>query len=268
MDLGLSGRTAVVTGGSKGIGKSIARGLAAEGANVVLLARGQELLDKTAEEIKSESNVQVLTVSADIRKAESVKAAAATVVGKFPTIHILVNNAGGPIKRMDRQIEWPDTDWIDDINLKMMGMLRVTQSFLPNMARDGAGRIINISGIAGTSVLVPALTHGFNNSAMNHVTTYLAQDLAADQITVNAVVPGLIGTEWREAWAENMGKQQGKTKEEFLDEYCKRLGIVSGRWGSPDEVADLTVFLASDRGRYINGARIMIDGGYDMNVRS
>ena len=137
---------------------------------------------------------------------------------------------------MDRQIEWPDTDWIDDINLKMMGMLRVTQSFLPNMARDGAGRIINISGIAGTSVLVPALTHGFNNSAMNHVTTYLAQDLAADQITVNAVVPGLIGTEWREAWAENMGKQQGKTKEEFLDEYCKRLGIVSGRWGSPTKL--------------------------------
>ena len=106
MDLGLSGRTAVVTGGSKGIGKSIARGLAAEGANVVLLARGQELLDKTAEEIKSESNVQVLTVSADIRKAESVKAAAATVVGKFPTIHILVNNAGGV----------PSSAWTDRSN--------------------------------------------------------------------------------------------------------------------------------------------------------
>jgi 3-oxoacyl-[acyl-carrier protein] reductase len=268
MELGLSGRTALITGGSKGIGKSIARGLAAEGANVVLLARGQELLDKTAGEIKAESSVEVLTVTADIREADSVKAATETIVAKFPTINILVNNAGGPIKRMDRQIEWPDTDWMDDINLKMIGMLRVTQAILPHMAKDGSGRIINISGIAGISVLGPALTHGFNNSAMNHVTTYLAQDLAAEQITVNAVVPGLIGTEWREAWAENMGSGQGKTKEEFLDEYCKRLGIVSGRWGSPDEVADLTVFLASDRARYINGARIMIDGGYDINVRS
>ncbi len=268
MELGLEGRTAIITGGSKGIGKAIAKGLAAEGVNLVLLARGQELLDAAAEEIRSTSTVGVLTVAADIRDADAVKAAASRAVERFATIHILVNNAGGPIKRMDRQIEWPDTDWLDDINLKMIGMLRVTQAFLPHMARDGSGRIVNISGIAGTSVLGPALTHGFNNSAMIHVTGYMAADMAKENITVNAVVPGLIGTEWRQAWAENMGKQLNKTTEEFLDEYCKRIGIISGRWGSPEEVMDTVVFLASDRARYINGAQIAVDGGYGVNARA
>jgi 3-oxoacyl-[acyl-carrier protein] reductase len=149
-----------------------------------------------------------------------------------------------------------------------MGMLRATQAFLPNMARDGSGRIINISGVAGTSVLIPAMTHGLNNSAMIHVTKYLAQDFATDQITVNAVVPGaLVATEWREAWAENQAKQQGKTKAEFVADYCRQKGILAGRWASMDEVSDVVVFLASDRARYINGAQIVVDGGYSVNAR-
>ena len=267
MDLGLKGRTAVITGGSKGIGKAIARGLAGEGVNLVLLARGRETLDKTAEEIQKQTGVTVLPVAADVKSMESVKAASTAAVQQFKTIHIVVNNAGGPIRRSDRQIHWPDTDWMDDVNGKMMGMLRVTQAFLPNMPRDGSGRVINISGIAGVSVLVSALTHGFNNSAMNHVTTYLAADLAQENITVNAVVPGLIATEWRESWAENMGRQQGKTKAEFLADICKRWGIVAGRWGTMEEVADSVLFLASDRARYITGTEITVDGGYRMNVR-
>jgi NAD(P)-dependent dehydrogenase (short-subunit alcohol dehydrogenase family) len=268
MELGLQGRTAVITGGSKGIGKAIAKGLAAEGANVVLLARGKELLDQAAGEIKRMSNVQVLAVLTDITNMESVRTAAATTAAQFAAVHILVNNAGGPIRRMDRQITWSDQEWMADVNLKTLGMLRATQAFLPHMARDGSGRIINISGVAGTSVLAPAMTHGLNNSAMIHVTTYLAHDLAGDQITVNAVVPGaLVATEWRETWAENMAKQQGKSKDEFLAEYCRQKGILAGRWASMEEVSDTVVFLASDRARYINGARIPVDGGYTVNAR-
>jgi NAD(P)-dependent dehydrogenase (short-subunit alcohol dehydrogenase family) len=149
----------------------------------------------------------------------------------------------------------------------MMGALRCVQSFLPCMPRDGTGRIINISGIAGTSVLIKALTHGFNNSAMNHVTTYLAADLAPENINVTAVVPGLISTEWRQTWAENMAKQQGKTKEQFLVDTCKSWGILAGRWGSMEEVTDTVVFLASDRSRYITGTQIAVDGGYCVNTR-
>lgn len=267
MDLRLKGRVAAVTGGSKGIGKAIAKGLAQEGVNLVLIARTKDTLERAADEIRKATGVRVLAVTADVREMDQVKAAAAAAAAEFKTVHIVVNNAGSGIRRMDRQITWPDSDWVDDLNLKLIGSLRVTQAFLPIMPRDWTGRVINISGIAGVSAFIGALTHGLNNSAMNHGTTYLARDLAVEKITVNAVVPGLIATEWREGWAENMGKQQGKSKEQFLDDICRAWGIVSGRWGTMDEVADLVVFLASDRASYINGAQVALDGGYAINPR-
>ena len=267
MDLQLKGRVAAVTGASKGIGKAIAKGLAQEGVNLVLIARTKETLEQAADEIRKATGVRVLAVTADVRDTAAVKAAAAAATAEFKTIHIVVNNAGSGIRRMDRQINWPDSDWVDDLNLKLIGSLRVTQAFLPSMPRDWTGRVINISGIAGVSAFIGALTHGLNNSAMNHGTTYLARDLAAEKITVNAVVPGLIATEWREGWAQNMGKQQSKSKEQFLEDICKAWGIVSGRWGTMEEVADLVVFLASDRATYINGAQIALDGGYAINPR-
>jgi NAD(P)-dependent dehydrogenase (short-subunit alcohol dehydrogenase family) len=267
MDLGLKERVAVITGGSKGIGRAIARALAAQGTHLVLLARGAEQLQATAADIQKTHGVRVSAVQADITSTESVQAAATAAKDAFPTVHIVVNNAGAPMRRVDRQILWPDTDWTGDINLKLVGMLRVTQAFLPMMPKDGTGRIINISGTGGSLVWSPALTIGLNNAAMNHVTTYLAHDLAGDRITVNAIIPGLVGTEGREAWAENMARQQNTSKEEFIAGFCKRMGILAGRWASMDEVADLAVFLASDRARYINGARMVIDGGMTINPR-
>src|SRR6188768_2572674 len=268
MDLRLKGRVALVTGASKGIGKNIARGLADEGVDVVMLARGREALEQAAEEIHAATGVRVLAVPADMRDMASVTAAAAAAKDRFGTVPILVNNAGGPIKRQERQITWPDTDWLDDVNIKTIGMLRMIQVLLPLMPTDGTGRIINISGIAGSSVLSSALTHGLNNSAMNHVTTYLAQDLSASRITVNSVIPGLIATEWRESWGENMGRQRGQTKQQFLDDTCRDWGIPSRRWGTMEEVSDVVAFLASDRASYVNGARITVDGGYTINVRN
>jgi len=268
MNLGLKGRTALVTGASKGIGKAIARGLADEGVNLLLLARGVEELERSAAEICTATGVRVVTVPTDMRDTAAVKAAAERAAAEFTTVHILVNNAGGPIKRQERQITWPDTDWMDDVNIKTMGMLRMIQALLPVMPADGSGRIINISGIAGSSVLSSALTHGLNNSAMNHVTTYLAQDLSSSRITVNSVIPGLIATEWRQSWAENMGRQRGQTTQQFLDDTCRDWGIPSRRWGTMEEVADVVAFLASDRASYVNGARITVDGGYTINTRN
>ena len=114
---------------------------------------------------------------------------------------------------------------------------------------------------------VPALTHGLNNAAMNQATGYLAHDLANQQITVNTIVPGLVGTEGRQAWAENMARQQNVTTEEFLASFCKRMGILAGRWATMEEVADTVLFLASDRARYYTGAKIIMDGGLNVNVR-
>ena len=267
MELGLDGRVAVITGGSKGIGRAIARALAAQRANLILLARGIEALEATADDIRRQHGVRVMAIQADITSADSVRAAAEKAVGDFPAINIVINNAGAPMRRTDRQILWPDSDWVGDINLKLVGMLRVVQAFLPHIARDGSGRIINISGTGGSLVWAPALTIGLNNAAMNHVTTYLAQDLAGDRITVNALIPGLVGTEGREAWAENMARQQNTTKEEFVAGFCKRMGILAGRWASMDEIADMAVFLASDRAKYINGSRIAVDGGMTINPR-
>jgi len=268
VNLGLKGRAALVTGASKGIGKAIARGLAGEGVNLLLLARGLDDLERTAAEIRSATGVRVVAVPTDMRETAAVQAAADRARQEFGTVHILVNNAGGPIKRQERQITWPDSDWMDDVNIKTMGMLRMTQALLPLMPVDGGGRIINISGIAGSSVLSSALTHGLNNSAMNHVTTYLAQDLSASRITVNAVIPGLIATEWREGWAENMGRQRGQSKQQFLDDTCRDWGIPSRRWGTMEEVSDVVVFLASDRASYVNGGRITVDGEYTINARN
>jgi NAD(P)-dependent dehydrogenase (short-subunit alcohol dehydrogenase family) len=268
MDLGLKNRVAVVTGASKGIGKNISLGLAREGVHQVMLARGKDELEKAAAEISKETGVRTLAIPTDLRDMESVKDACARAAAEFGAIHILVNNAGGPIKRSERQITWPDTDWVDDVNTKIIGMLRMIQTLLPSIPTDGSGRIINISGIAGSSVLSSALTHGLNNSAMNHVTTYLAKDLGPSRITVNSVIPGLIATEWRENWAENQAKLKGVTKQQFLDDICQEWGIVSGRWAAMEEVTDLVVYLASDRASYVNGARIPVDGGYTINVRA
>ncbi len=268
MELGLTGRAALITGASKGIGKAIAMGLAREGVRVALLARTVDALEAAATEIESRTGSRAVPIPADVRDAAAVRAAVERAHAELGTLHILVNNAGGPIKRPERQITWPDGDWRDDIDTKILGMLRVTQCMIPYMPTDGTGRIINISGIAGSSVLTNALTHGLNNSAMNHVTSYLAADLAAARITVNAVIPGLIATEWRESWAENSARKRGETKQEFLDRTCADWGIVSGRWGTMDEVADAVVFLASDRASYINGAKLAVDGGYSINVRN
>ena len=136
------------------------------------------------------------------------------------------------------------------------------------MPTDGTGRIINISGIAGSSVLSSALTHGLNNSAMNHVTTYLAQDLSASRITVNSVIPGLIATEWREGWAENMGASAARPSSSSSTTPAATGASSSRRWGTMEEVSDVVVFLASDRASYVNGARITVDGGYTINTRN
>ena len=267
MDLGLKGRAALVTGASKGIGKAIARGLAEEGVHVALLARTAADLEAAASEIRAATGVTVLALPTDIRDAAAVAASVQLARAGLGSLHILVNNAGGPIKRPERQITWPDTDWHDDIDTKTLGMLRVTQAVIPHLPTDGTGRIINISGIAGSSVLTSALTHGLNNAAMNHVTSYLAADLAAARVTVNAVIPGLIATEWREGWAQKSSEQRQLSKQEFLDQTCRDWGIVSGRWGTMREVSDAVVFLASDRAAYINGAKLTVDGGYAINAR-
>jgi 3-oxoacyl-[acyl-carrier protein] reductase len=262
MDLALTGRTAVITGGSMGIGRAIGEGLAAEGVNLVLLARGEQPLKDAAEAIQSEHGVEVEILPTDLTDRAATDAAAAATAERFGTVHILVNTAGGRMRRPDRQVLWDDEDWMGDIDAKTVAMLRTIRAFHPHLDKSGKGTIINVAGVAGVVVWDAALTHGINNAAMIHTTRYLARDLAKENITCNVVAPGLIRTEWREElWAPKMAEQQGVTPGEFVDAHCEEMGILLGRWGDMKEVADMAVFLASDRARYITGARIDIDGG-------
>src|ERR1700733_8539715 len=171
MDLGLKGRAALITGASKGIGKAIALGLAAEGVRVALLARTDAVLQAAANEIRGATGTTVLALPTDIRDASAVLTSVERARAELGPLHILVNNAGGPIKRPERQIQWTDAEWRDDIDTKTLGMLRVTQAMIPHMPTDGTGRIINISGVAGSRVLASAPTHGLKNAAMNQVTS-------------------------------------------------------------------------------------------------
>ena len=269
MELGLKGRTALVCGASKGIGRGIALALAREGVHLAIVARGADGLAEVADHIRAECGVEVLPVPADLADTDSVRHAVATLRSdpRFSTINILINNAGVPVTRADRQILWDDDDWRELIEVKTLGAMRTIREVLPLIARDGTGRVVNITGTSGTAVWQPAMMHGLTNSSLIHITGYLAADLWAERITVNAIIPGLVGTEYREEWMAALAAGSGRTPDEELAEFCKSKGIFMERWAEVEEVADLALFLASDRAAYINGAKIAIDGGLSLNIR-
>lgn len=265
MDLGLEGRIAVVVGASKGIGRGIARALAAEGCNLFLLARNGDELAATAAAITEEFGVSATPVTADVSDPDSVRAAAAAVRANVPEINILVTSVGTAIRRQDRTITWSDEDWQADIEIKVTGILRVIREFEGMIASDGSGRIVNITGASGLMTWMPALNYGMNNAAVIHATGYLAADMAGRGITVNTVVPGIIGTEWREGWAGGMAGDQDKG--DWLGEFCGGKGIVTRRWGKVEEIGDAVAFLASNRAGYITGTKLVVDGGLTANIR-
>ena len=266
MDLNLEGRTAVITGGSAGIGLAAAAAFLREGARVALLARDDAALRRAAGAIADGRPDDVLPIAADITDRAAVDAAAEAVRERFGTVHVLVNNAGHRMRRLDRQLLWDDEDWISDIDVKTVGALRTTRAFYPLLDKTGAGRIINIGGVAGDAVWEGALTHGVNNAALHHATRYLARDLGSEGITVNAVVPGLVATEWRRDWASASADRGGIETEAFLEGYLDKLGVLLGRWVESEEVADAVTFLASDRAAYITGTSLVIDGGITVNA--
>lgn len=269
MKLGLEGRTALITGASQGIGYAIAAGLAEEGVRVALLARDREKLEAAAAQLRHDHGVPVECVAADITEAESVQQAIDALRGipAFASLNIIVHNAGVPATSPESQLHWEDAAWREVIEVKALGALRLVRAALPMMATDGSGRIINVTGATGAAVLKPGLVHGASNAALIQATGYLAAELAEQRINVNAIVPGLVGTENRRKWLQGIAQAAGKPAEDVLAGLSKELGIITGRWAEMGEIADLVTFLASDRARYINGARIPIDGGLTLNMR-
>jgi len=260
MDLNLRGKTALVTGASQGIGKAVALSLAEEGVRVAICSRRKFALSAAASEIQSATGMEVLPVVADLTKLEDIRGLVNEVLAKFGAIHVLVNCVTSPI--FGRFLELPDESWKTVLETKYFGYLRCLREVLPHMIKQRDGRIVNISGIGGVIPNPLHLAGGSVNAALDLVTKGLALEMGQHNIRVNAVVPGMVATERYTQMARALPPERQPTLEEF-----SKAGTVLGRPAQPKEVADLVLFLVSDRSSYITGACFLLDGGRSL-VRS
>jgi 3-oxoacyl-[acyl-carrier protein] reductase len=241
VDLGLSGRTAIVCGASSGMGLATAEALANEGVNVSMFARRRDLLDREAERLGA------LAVRGDVTNPADLRRLVDRTVEAFGGIDILVNNSGGPprgpaVGLTDEQVE-------SAVELLLLSVIRLTELCLPQLERSGHGRIINIE---SSTVREPADNLALSNAVRPGVIGWaksIARELGPKKITVNSIAPGRIETpRLMEVYAE-------RSRASDMDQIPLR------RFGRAEEVADVICFLASDRGSYVTGATIPVDGG-------
>jgi 3-oxoacyl-[acyl-carrier protein] reductase len=257
MDLGLKNKVAVIAGASRGIGKGIALGLAKEGCNLVICARGEELLEEAAEEIRK-YNVSALPVALDITQEGSEKKLFDECRNKFEKVEILVNNAGG--NKRNAFVDTPDEDWQEIFNLNFNSHMRISKKFAQYMQRKKKGSIIFISSIFGREASGPGLSiYNSTKSAMISMAKIMAIELAKDKVRVNCVAPGSIrfpGGSWDKRCISD---PQG------MEEFVKN-NIPIGRFGTVEEIANVVTFLVSDKASLVTGACINVDGGQSRSL--
>ena len=249
MDLNLKNKTAVITGSSRGIGKKIAETFAKEGINVVITATNFEKASQVAEELKSAYNVEVLALQHDAKSSESCKEVIAKTIEKFGSIDILVNNAG--ITKDMLVIQMDDNAWNDVISTNLSGAFYMAKEAAKNMLRARKGKIINISSVIGKMGNAGQANYAAAKAGIIGMTKSMAKEFAARNICVNAVAPGFIQTDMTDVLSEDTVK-----------------GILNitplKKLGTPEDVANLVLFLASDMSNYITGEVIAVDGGMSM----
>jgi len=258
MDLGLNDKVALVTASSKGLGKAVAIGLAREGAKVVICGRHKKDLTAASDEVAHTTGVTPLAVRADVTKVKDIKQLVRTSIRKFGTVHILVTNAGGP--PTGEFVNLLDEQWFDAVNLNLMSAVRLIREVIPYMQKQKWGRIINITSASVKQPIEQLMLSNSIRAAVVGMAKTLSNEVAKYNVLVNNVAPGFTLTKRLEELAEGLAKQRGITKEDVLAGYAKSTPI--GRLASPEEFANLVVFLASERASYITGTTIQVDGGY------
>jgi 3-oxoacyl-[acyl-carrier protein] reductase len=248
-DSGIGGKTAIVTGGSRGIGREIVRLLAAEGADVTFFyLENREAAEALQAECRA-SGFRVTAMRVDVRSSEDCGRAVESVLDRTERIDILVNNAG--IIRDNLLPAFSEDEIADVLATNVLGVFHITGAVTPVMMRQRSGSIINISSVSGEKGGKGQTNYAASKGAINAFTRALAVELAPRKIRVNAVAPGLIDTEMTREVRELAGEQA-------LDR------ILLGRYGTPAEIASVVCFLASRYGEYINGEIIHVDGGFKM----
>jgi 3-oxoacyl-[acyl-carrier protein] reductase len=258
MDLGLAGRVAIVAGASKGLGRSIAIGLAREGANVALCARSQDSLTSTAKFIEENYSVAALPLVADLRNHADIDRVVDSTISRFNRIDILLNNAGGPAPKTFE--ESTGEDWEKAIGLNFFSGVRLIQRVLPYMKARSWGRIINILSSGAKQPIDGLIQSNAARAAMAGAAKTLSREVAVHGILVNNICPGRIQTERVNEIDAATARRKGVSVEEVRRESCREIPM--GRYGQPEEFANAVVFLASDCASYITGSTLQVDGGY------
>lgn len=245
----LKGKTAIITGSSRGIGKAIALKLGQMGANVVLNgASSSDALNRTCEELKAEG-INVVATIGDVRKVEDVEAMFKAAEDAFGSVDILVNNAG--ITKDKLIMRMSESEWDDVLDINLKGAFLCTKSATKIMMKQKKGKIINITSVAGIMGNSSQANYAASKAGLIGLTKSTAKELASRGINCNAVAPGFIDTEMTDVLPENV-------KENYIN--C----IPQKRYGTPSDVANAVGFLVSDEANYITGQVIHIDGGLVM----
>jgi 3-oxoacyl-[acyl-carrier protein] reductase len=257
MDLGLRGKVALVAAASRGLGRAIAMELANEGARLVLCARGAERLEEARRDAAAKG-VEVHAVVADLSQQDHIARVTSEALSKFGRVDVLVTNAGGPPAGTFDSHGWDA--WQRAVDLTLRSAVELTRGVLPGMRERKWGRVINVTSIAVKQPVDNLMLSNAVRSAVTGFARTLANEVAADGITVNNILPGYTRTERVEELADANAAKQGVARRDIIAKF--EAEIPMRRLGEPEEFAALAAFLASTRASYITGQSIAVDGGW------